>query len=924
MFQRLGVRWHLLIAFFGISGFALIAAAAGLYSFSEVGKVIGRITDVRVPSAIASLELSRQAERILTAAPALLAVSDAARHEEVSRGVLAEAEELSKLLDALRRSAVNVAALGSIEPAVAGLGRNLGALDALIATRLEVRERKSRLLRRVSDTTVATQRLFAPAIAVMESKVAEWQRTRAAPDLDAAGRASMTEIAEEMASFLPQQKVQAEVSAISDTLNKAAAAESAANLPHLAFPLRGSLYTLEALAGELTPDLKASLLARVDEFRDLAEGEDSILAVRARELDITARAEALLAENADLSRELTTALDRLVGASNADIGDASREALSVQRLGSGILIGVVVLSMLCSALIVWLYVGRNLIARLTALSQSMLAIANGNLQASLPAAGADEIGQMAKALTVFRDTAIEVKETNLREISEARRRLTDAIESVSEGFALYDADDRLVLCNSRYRDLLYPGIEDVVAPGTSFESIIRRAASHGLISDADGRVDAWLAERMARHRNPSGPHLQRRGDGQWVQISERKTQDGGIVTVYTDISELKQREAELEQRELELAEKSTALETTLENMGQGISMLDADLKLTVMNRKFFEILDIPANRFRPGDKFEQLVRYNAERGEYGDVDIDQEVRNQVEIAKRFQSHTVERPRPDGTVIEVRWEPVRSGGLVLIYTDVTERKRTQEGLRRAKEQADAANRAKSQFLANMSHELRTPLNAIIGYTELIEDNIYGQVPEKIAEVIDRVGQSGRHLLGLINDVLDLSKIEAGQLNLTLDDYAMDNVVHTVVNNVESLAAEKDLRLTASVPDGLPVARGDEQRIAQALLNLLGNAIKFTDAGEVKLEVRAENGAFLVSVSDTGLGISEADQARIFDEFQQADGSDTRMKGGTGLGLAITRRMIEMHGGRIWVESTLGEGSTFWLSFPVRVEAQVEAA
>ena len=924
MFQRLGVRWHLLIAFFGISGFALIAAAAGLYSFSEVGKVIGRITDVRVPSAIASLELSRQAERILTAAPALLAVSDAARHEEVSRGVLAEAEELSKLLDALKGSAVNVAALGSVEPAVAGLRHNLGALDALTATRLQVREQKLRLLRRVSDTTVATQLLFAPAIAVMDSKIAEWRRTRAGPDPDAAGQASMTEIAEEMASFLPQQKVQAEVSAISDTLNKAAAAESAANLPQLAFPLRGSLYTLEALAGELTPDLKASLLARVDEFRDLAEGEDSILAVRAKELDITARAEALLAENADLSRELTTALDRLVGASNADIGDASREALSVQRLGSGILIGVVVLSMLCSALIVWLYVGRNLIARLTALSQSMLAIANGNLQASLPAAGADEIGQMAKALTVFRDTAIEVKETNLREISEARRRLTDAIESVSEGFALYDADDRLVLCNSRYRDLLYPGIEDVVAPGTSFESIIRRAASHGLISDADGRVDAWLAERMARHRNPSGPHLQHRGDGQWVQISERKTQDGGIVTVYTDISELKQREAELEQRELELAEKSTALETTLENMGQGISMLDADLKLTVMNRKFFEILDIPANRFRPGDKFEQLVRYNAERGEYGDVDIDQEVRNQVEIAKRFQSHTVERPRPDGTVIEVRWEPVRSGGLVLIYTDVTERKRTQEGLRRAKEQADAANRAKSQFLANMSHELRTPLNAIIGYTELIEDNIYGQVPEKIAEVIDRVGQSGRHLLGLINDVLDLSKIEAGQLNLTLDDYAMDNVVHTVVNNVESLAAEKDLRLTASVPDGLPVARGDEQRIAQVLLNLLGNAIKFTDAGEVKLEVRAENGAFLVSVSDTGLGISEADQARIFDEFQQADGSDTRMKGGTGLGLAITRRMIEMHGGRIWVESTLGEGSTFWLSFPVRVEAQVEAA
>jgi signal transduction histidine kinase len=234
--------------------------------------------------------------------------------------------------------------------------------------------------------------------------------------------------------------------------------------------------------------------------------------------------------------------------------------------------------------------------------------------------------------------------------------------------------------------------------------------------------------------------------------------------------------------------------------------------------------------------------------------------------------------------------------------------------------EIANKHKSQFLANMSHELRTPLNAILGYTELILDNIYGYVSEKIREVLERVEQNGRHLLGLINDVLDLSKIEAGQLTLALNEYSIGEVVQTVFTSVEALAAEKKLDLKAMVPTGLATGKGDEKRIAQVLLNLLGNAIKFTEAGEVRIEVSASNETFLLSVSDTGPGLSEADQKRIFEEFQQADGSSTREKGGTGLGLSIAKRIVEMHGGRIWVESALGKGSTFRFTVPVRVERQ----
>jgi signal transduction histidine kinase len=238
--------------------------------------------------------------------------------------------------------------------------------------------------------------------------------------------------------------------------------------------------------------------------------------------------------------------------------------------------------------------------------------------------------------------------------------------------------------------------------------------------------------------------------------------------------------------------------------------------------------------------------------------------------------------------------------------------------------EIASQHKSQFLANMSHELRTPLNAILGYTELIVDQIYGKVPEKIRGVLERVQKSGRHLLGLINDVLDLSKIEAGQLTLSLSDYSFQDAVQSVVSSVESLAKEKGLRLTVDVAKKLPVGRADERRIVQVLLNLVGNAIKFTDAGEVAVRVSAVDDAFRASVSDTGPGIPESQHERIFEEFQQVDGSSTRAKGGTGLGLAIAKRIIELHGGRIWVESVVGQGSTFTFSLPVRTEWQEEAA
>jgi GAF domain-containing protein len=237
------------------------------------------------------------------------------------------------------------------------------------------------------------------------------------------------------------------------------------------------------------------------------------------------------------------------------------------------------------------------------------------------------------------------------------------------------------------------------------------------------------------------------------------------------------------------------------------------------------------------------------------------------------------------------------------------------------QLEIASQHKSQFLANMSHELRTPLNAILGYTELMADGIYGELPEKTMGVLKRLESNGRHLLGLINDVLDLSKIEAGQLILDLSDYSLEDIAQTVRSTLEPLASDKKLTFKVEVSPKLPAGHGDGRRLTQVLINLVGNAIKFTDAGEVVITGGANDGSFHLSVRDTGPGISVADQAKLFQEFQQADNAITRKKGGTGLGLAISKRIVEMHGGKIWVESQVGEGSTFSFTVPVRAAQQV---
>jgi HAMP domain-containing protein len=298
---------------------------------------------------------------------------------------------------------------------------------------------------------------------------------------------------------------------------------------------------------------------------ELGKGSDSLFVLRSAELRQQDRALRLLAESRDLTARLNFEVERWVEEARVNSREAALRSSEAISGGKLVMIALSAAALLGAASVMFLYVGPRVIQPLEDITGAMSALAAGDTTVDIPGRDRrDELGRMAQALGVFRDTAVEVQASNLREIQETRRRLSDAIESISEAFSLYDADDRLVVCNSKYRSLLYPGIAEEIVPGMTFEAIVRRAIERGYIKDAQQDPETWLAARVKRHRDPDGPHVQQRGDGRWILVSERKTEDGGTVAVYSDITELKQREREL-------ADKSNTLEQLSSQLAKYLS-----------------------------------------------------------------------------------------------------------------------------------------------------------------------------------------------------------------------------------------------------------------------------------------------------------------------------------------------------------------
>jgi signal transduction histidine kinase len=233
------------------------------------------------------------------------------------------------------------------------------------------------------------------------------------------------------------------------------------------------------------------------------------------------------------------------------------------------------------------------------------------------------------------------------------------------------------------------------------------------------------------------------------------------------------------------------------------------------------------------------------------------------------------------------------------------------------QIEAANRHKSEFLANMSHELRTPLNAIIGFSEVLQERLFGELNEKQAEYTDDILTSGRHLLSLINEILDLSKVEAGRMELEVATFDLPLAIDNARTFVRERATRHGINLDVNVDERLGDFVGDERKIKQILLNLLSNAVKFTpEGGRIGISARQTDGSVEISVSDTGIGIAPQDQPKIFEEFRQVGSDYAHKSEGTGLGLTLAKKFVELHGGRIWLESEVGKGSTFTFTLPIK--------
>jgi PAS domain S-box-containing protein len=380
------------------------------------------------------------------------------------------------------------------------------------------------------------------------------------------------------------------------------------------------------------------------------------------------------------------------------------------------------------------------------------------------------------------------------------------------------------------------------------------------------------------------------------------------------LRELQRQTVERTETERELEAQKAFLNSLIENTPIGIAAIDTDDKIKMCNPAFEALF-----RYRKqdivGTRLDQLLATS---------DVEHELdsnRKRVWESGTTVHVVTQRPRSDGTWVDVEAFCVplsdhgKVTGALLLYQDITERKRAEEDLLRAKEDAETANRAKSEFLANMSHEIRTPMNGIIGMTELALDT---KLTAEQRDYLRMVKTSADSLLKLINDILDFSKIEAGKLDLEMRDFAFKQNLSETLNTLAFRARQKKLKLAWHVEPDVPERlKGDAGRLRQVLVNLLGNAIKFTESGEVAVDVEKErsdgDGVMLhFRVRDTGIGIPQDKQRMIFDAFTQADSSATRKYGGTGLGLAITARLVELMGGKIWVVSAPGEGSTFHFS------------
>jgi signal transduction histidine kinase len=481
--------------------------------------------------------------------------------------------------------------------------------------------------------------------------------------------------------------------------------------------------------------------------------------------------------------------------------------------------------------------------------------------------------------------------------------LRTMLENNTSGVMLYDHERRLRAYNSLAVTLTgMPDLPECL--GMRIEDLLARQQRTGNLGTPE-QAERERQHLIALDRSKSSRAQRVTDDGRVLNFASDPTPDGGFVVSLTDVTPLARAEAEAKRR-------AEILGVMLGNIRHGIVLFDREGRLVASNAKLKELLGLPEEALTPGAHMHDMVDALLVQGEYGEGEAGQRVAEAVKARPLFAPVRSLRPRPNGNILEVVSDPTPDGGWVVTYTDVTEDRKIRAELEAAREAAEAASRAKSRFLATMSHELRTPLNAVIGFADVL---CSGAAPAQTEEFAGAIREAGRHLLSLIDDILDITRTETSNPPITLEEVALNEVIEGAARMIGPAIAEGGLQLLRDIQPGLPRLRGDTRRLRQVLLNLLNNATKFTEAGgSVTLRAFLTEAGLTIEVQDTGIGIEAKDLERVFEPFTQLDSALSRRFPGSGLGLHLCRSLAHAQGGALVLESTPGVGTTARVTFP----------
>jgi signal transduction histidine kinase len=482
-----------------------------------------------------------------------------------------------------------------------------------------------------------------------------------------------------------------------------------------------------------------------------------------------------------------------------------------------------------------------------------------------------------------------------------------ALEKLQVGFAVLDASLCIRHFNDRYIELLKCEPEKIRI-GMTARQVIQGMIDNGYFGNSEIDGEAIIASRLEELRTSVRIEREFEDDrGYHTLLSVFPLVSGGVMLTLTDIGEQKRIEKEK-------AVKEDQLRRALDNIEGAVLMYDGDLNIQVYSARYLEIGNLPEELFVVGESIYPVLLYRAERGDYGPGDPKKIADERVHFLKSIPDYLYqEQPMGEG-IAEVFWSRDDEGNLISVTNDITRRKQTEHMLEEARREAQAANQAKSEFLANMSHELRTPLNAVIGFSDSMLAGFTGSLNERQMEYVQDISNSGAHLLALINDVLDLSKIEAGKVEIEETDFSVDAVIEESLSLVREAAIASEVSINKDLQVNTVFVRADIRMVKQIIVNLLSNAVKFTpEGGCVTVNTsQRRDGDLMISVSDTGYGMKTDEIPIALKEFEQT--ATGKERGGTGLGLPLTKNMVEMHGGSLSLISAPGKGTTAMFSMP----------